>query len=103
VRYRISTRRLAVTVLEAWHPHGRFHSSRVRRSLRIAAATSATLDVPARSDVRAGETVENCFLILRVAAAGSRWRVLARATVRGLLEGVPHPHVESVDVHRADG
>lgn len=90
-----------VTVLQAWHPHGRFRSSRLARSTRIPARGSATIDVPARTDARAGDVVENCFLILRVAAGRERFRVLARFTLRVDAGGTPRPKVEAVDVHPA--
>lgn len=92
----------AVTVLEAWHPHGRFRSSRVPRSLRVPAHGSALLEVPARFDAPAGAVVENCFLILRVASGAARWRVLARFTLRIDGAGAPRAHVEAVDVHPAE-
>lgn len=92
----------AVTVHQAWHPHGRFRSSRLSREARIPAGGSATIEVPARTDARAGETVENCFLILRVSSGRERYRVLARFTVRAGRDGTPRPTVEAVDAHPAD-
>lgn len=92
----------AATVIEAWHPHGRFRSSRLRRSLRIAPGRTASLELPARVDARPGETVENCFLILRVARRRERWRVLARFTLRADDDGTPRLRVEAVDAHPAE-
>lgn len=91
-----------VTVVEAWHPHGRFRSSRVRRSLRLAPARSASLELPARVDAAPGGTVENGFLILRVARGRERWRVLARFAVHVDDDGTPRPRVEAVDAHPAE-
>lgn len=90
------------TVVEGWHPHGRFRSSRVRRSLRVGPRASASLELPARVDAAPGETVENCFLILRIARGRERWRVLARSTVRVDAAGTPLPTVEAVDAHPAE-
>ncbi len=90
-----------IVVAEAWHPHGRFRSSRLRRSLRVPARGSALLELPARIGARAGETVENCFLILRVTAKRERWRILARFTVRLDGAGTPRLTVEAVDAHPA--
>lgn len=102
VTWRIANSTLVpITVLEAWHPHGRFRSSRLRRSLRIPARGSALLELPARTDARLGETVENCFLILRVTARRERWRVLARFSVRLDDAGTPRLLVEAVDAHPA--
>ncbi len=92
----------AVTVRQAWHPHGRFRSSRRRRAARIPPGGSATIELPARTDARAGETVENCFLILDVSSGRERYRVLARFTVRIGPDGAPRPTVEAVDSHPAD-
>ena len=91
----------ALTVDQAWHPHGRFRSSRLRRATRVTARGSAAIEVPARTDVSAGETVENCFLILRVTSGRERYRVLARFTLRVGRDGRPRPTVEAVDVHPA--
>lgn len=91
-----------MTVLQAWHPHGRFHSSRLRRSLLVPAGGSATVQLPARVDARPGDVVENCFLILVVAVRRERWRVLARFTLRVGADGTPRPTVEAVDAHPAD-
>ncbi len=77
-----------ITVVEAWHPHGRFRSSRLRRSLRLAPGAAAELELPARIDAKSGDRVENCFLILRVARGGERWRVLSRFTLIADDEGV---------------
>jgi hypothetical protein len=71
----------------------------VRRSVTIPAGGAVTIGVPARTDVRPGEIVENCFLILRVASGRRRWRVLARATVALDSAGTPRPRVKAVDVH----
>ncbi len=92
-----------LTVVEAWHPHGRFRSSRLSRSLHVPARGAASLEVPARSDAGPGETVENCFLILRATSGGRTWRILARFTLRVRADGTPEPRVEAVDVHPAEG
>jgi hypothetical protein len=91
-----------ITVVEAWHPHGRFRSSRLRRSLRIAPGAAADLELPARTDARPGERVENCFLLLRVTRGRERWRVLARFTLLLDAAGAPRPRVEAIDAHPAD-
>lgn len=91
-----------MTVVEAWHPHGRFRSSRLRRSLRIAPGAAADLELPARVDARPGERVENCFLILRVARRRERWRVLARFTLLLDQAGTPRARVEAIDAHPAE-
>ncbi|MBI2324040.1 MAG: hypothetical protein HYU87_03645 [Chloroflexi bacterium] len=91
----------AMTVHQAWHPHGRFRSSRLSRAVRIPPRGSATIEVPARTDARPGEVVENCFLILRVASGRERFRVLARSTLVVDPDGTPRPRVEAVDVHPA--
>jgi hypothetical protein len=90
-----------LTIREAWHPHGRFRSSRLRRSLTVAARGAASLEVPARVDARPGERIETCFLILRAVAADGPYRILARLTVVLDDDGVPRPRVEAVDVHPA--
>ncbi len=92
----------AMTVLQAWHPHGRFHSSRLRRSLRVAPGRSGILELPARIAARSGDVVENCFLILVIAVRRERWRVLARFTLRLGADGTPRPTVEAVDAYPAD-
>lgn len=91
-----------VAIVEAWHPHGRFRSGRLRRSLRIPPRARACLEMPARIDAGAGDVVENCFLILRVRSGRERWRVLARFTLRVDDGGMPKPAVEAVDAHRAE-
>jgi hypothetical protein len=93
---------LPITVIEAWHPHGRFRSSRLRRSLRLAPGAAAELDLPARIDAKPGDRVENCFLILRVARGRERWRVLARFTLIAGDEGTPRPRVEAIAAHPAE-
>jgi hypothetical protein len=87
------------TIVEAWHPHGRFHSSRLRRSLRVPPRASASLELPARVDARAGEAIENAFLILRAVRGRERWRILARFALQVDDDGTPRPNVEAVDVH----
>ncbi len=91
-----------MTVLQAWHPHSRFHSSRLRRSLRVPSRGSAGLELPARVDARPGDAVENCFLILRVAMGRERWRILARFTLLMSDDGTPIPRVEAIDAHPAE-
>lgn len=90
-----------VTVLQAWHPHRRFRSSRLPRSVRIAAGASAAVDVPAHTDARMGEIVENCFLILRVRCGRAYFQVLARSTLTMGRDGVPRLRVTAVDAHAA--
>lgn len=90
-----------LTIAEAWHPHSRFRSSRLARSLRIAPRSSASLEVPARMDAAPAERIENCFLILRARSGGRGWRILTRFTVETGDEGVPAIRVEAVDVHAA--
>jgi len=90
-----------VTVTEAWHPHGRFHSSRLRRSLRIPARASASLELPARIDAAPGDEIENCFLILRASRGREGWRALSRFTLRIGDDGTPSARVEAIDVHPA--
>lgn len=68
----------------------------------IPARASAAVDVPARSDARPGEVVENVFLILRMASGGARWRVVARSTLEVDGAGTPWPRIEAVDVHPAE-
>lgn len=89
-------------IVEAWHPHRRFHSSRLRRSVRVPPRGSASLELPARLDAGPGEIVENGFLILRVARGSERWRVLARFSVRVDDAGTPRPEVRAVDAHPAE-
>lgn len=84
----------------AWHPHGRFRSTRRAIGVRVAAGHLATFAVPVRADVRDRETVENAFLIVEAGAAGERWRILARLRLRGRA-GVPRITVEAVDTHPA--
>jgi hypothetical protein len=96
-----NTGREAFTVVEAWHPHGRFHSSRLRRSLRVPARGHASLEVPARVGATAGERVDNCFLILRLRYRRDRWRALARVTLVVADDGTPRLRIEAVDVHPA--
>lgn len=90
------------TVVEAWHPHGKFRSSRLRRSLRVPPRTASSLELPARIDAQPGERVENCFLILRISRRRERWRVLARFTLVMDEAGTPRARVEAVDVHAAE-
>ncbi len=102
VTWRIANRgATAITVVEAWHPHGRFRSSRLRRSLRVPPRGSASLELPARIDVAPGEVVENSFVILRVTRGRERWRVLARFGLSADDTGTPRAEVEQVDVHPA--
>ncbi len=89
------------TVVEAWHPHGRFRSSRLRRSLRVPARGSASLELPARVNAGPTDVVGNCFLILRVTRGRERWRVLARFALRVDDDGTPCPDVAAVDAHPA--
>jgi hypothetical protein len=91
----------AITVTEAWHPHARFHSSRLRRSLRVPARGSASLELPARIDSAPGDVVENCFVILRATRGRERWRITARSTLRVDDAGTPGIEVQQVDVHPA--
>lgn len=91
----------AVTVQQAWHPHGRFRSRRRRVSLRIPAGESRTLALPARSDIAAGEVVENAFLILEAVSARRRWRILVRFTLHGAPGTPPAVSVEAVDAQPA--
>lgn len=90
-----------LVISQAWHPHGRFHSSRLRRSLRVPARGTAILEMPARTDLRPGERVENGFLILRAVSGGAAWRILARFSAEGGRDGTPRLHVDAVDVHSA--
>ncbi len=90
-----------MTVTEAWHPHGRFRSSRLPRSLRILPRSAARLEMPARIDAAPGDAIENCFLILRLSRGRERWRVLTRFTLRVDGRGTPSPRVEAIDVHPA--
>ena len=102
VTWRVAERSgVAITVVEAWHPHGRFRSSRLQRALRVPARGSASLELPARIDAAPGEVVENCFVILVAARGRERWRILARFTLRVDEAGTPIPAVEQVDVHPA--
>ncbi|HEY4659001.1 MAG: hypothetical protein A3G84_04005 [Chloroflexi bacterium RIFCSPLOWO2_12_FULL_71_12] len=90
-----------VTVRKAWHPHGRFRSRRRAISLRIPAGASRTLELATRSDVAAGEVVENAFLILQAVSARRRWRILARFTLRGQTGAPPAVSLEAVDANAA--
>jgi hypothetical protein len=92
----------AFTVREAWHPHARFRSSRLSRSLRVNAGAEASLEVPARVDAAPGDEIEIGFLILRVRRGREEWRVLTRFSVRLDDDGMPRPRVAAVDVHRAE-
>lgn len=89
--------------MRAWHPHGRFRSSRRALSLRVPAGHFATLELPVRIAVGPGEAIENAFLILELTAARRRWRAVARLRVRGRASGPPTVAVEAVDVHPASG
>jgi hypothetical protein len=90
-----------LTVVEAWHPHARFHSSRLRRALRVPPRASASFELPARIDAGPGNPIENAFLILRAHRGRELWRVLARFSVTVDDSGTPLPDVERVDVHPA--
>ncbi|MEK7285121.1 MAG: hypothetical protein AAB114_04580 [Chloroflexota bacterium] len=91
----------AVAIVEAWHPHGSFRSSRRRPALRIPPRRSGILELPARCDAPPGSTIENAFLILRVSSRGSRWRYVVRLRVRVGSDGTPRPAVEAVDAFPA--
>ena len=83
----------AVSVSDAWLPHGRFRGDgHIPLDLRLppGETTSLALRVTAREDP--GTIVENAFLILRL---GDR-RVFARLRVRFDADGAPRPVVESV-------
>ena len=102
VTWRITVRGdTAFQVVEAWHPHGRFRSSRLRRALRVPPRGSASLELPARIDAGPGDVVENCFVIFRATRGRQRWRILARFTLRLDAAGTPRPEVERVDVEAA--
>jgi hypothetical protein len=92
-----------LTIVEAWHPHGRFRSSRVRRSLAIPARGTGSLELPARVDARPGDVVENCFVIFRATRGRERLRILARFTLRMDDAGVPQVTVERVDAQPDEG
>lgn len=89
-----------VRIERAWHPHGRFRSTRRRVPVAVAAGHFATFALPVRTDVGDRETVENAFLIVEVSAEGERWRILARLRLRGRA-GVPKVTVEAIDTHPA--
>jgi hypothetical protein len=94
----------AITIVQAWHPHGRFRSRRRSLALRVRPGSHATLDLPVRSDVAPDEVVENAFLILQVTAARRAWRVFARFRLFGQAGGgVPGIVVEAVDAHPVEG
>ena len=100
VTWRIHSRAtFPLTVVEAWHPHARLRSSRLRRSLRVPARGSASLELPARIDSKPGDVVENVFVIFRAQRGGERWRILARSKLHMDDAGAPHLTVERVDVH----
>jgi hypothetical protein len=104
VTWRIHSRSAApLTVVEAWHPHGRFRSSRLQRSLAVPARGTASLELPARIDAGPGDVVENCFVILRAKQGRARWRIISRSTLRMDDAGVPKLTVERVDVHPDEG
>jgi hypothetical protein len=91
-----------IRITEAWHPHARFRSSRLRRDLRSAAGRTAIFGTPARVDAKRGNAVENAFLILRAVAARRRWRILARFSVRIASDGAPTLDLKALDIHPAE-
>jgi hypothetical protein len=100
VTWRIADRSgSALSVVEAWHPHGRFRSSRLKRALRVPARGSASLELPARVDAKAGDVIENCFVIFQATRGRERWRILARFTLEVDDGDVPKLTVARVDVH----
>ncbi len=99
VSYRIRSRGGALTIVEAWHPHGRFRSSRRPRQVAVPAHGSASLEMPARVEAESGDVVENCFLILAVRRGRERWRILGRLTLRMDTASVPRLTVERIDAH----
>ena len=102
ITWRIRNRgSVGVRVVEAWHPHARLRSSRLRRDLAVPAKRSASLEMPARIDSKPGDMVENTFVILRVRRGREGWRVLARSRLRVDEAGIPRPEVERVDIERA--
>ena len=100
VTWRIHSREpVPLTIVEAWHPHGRFRSSRLRRSLAVPPRRSASLELPARVDAGPDDVVENCFVIFRARRRREQWRILTRFTLR-MDADVPRLTVERVDVDR---
>ena len=83
-------------IVSSWLPHGRFRGEERAHDAAVAPGASVTLELDAKGEGRAGEVVENAFLILRVEQDNARWRVLARITVRFDETRAPRPAVEVV-------
>ena len=87
--------------LDARFPHGRFRSGlRELADVRVAPSASTDLEAVVACQGRAGEVVENTFLISTVEWRKIRWRILVRMTVRFGGDGSPAATTELVTVQR---
>jgi hypothetical protein len=90
-----------IELIDSWLPHGQFFAERLAFNppLRIAPASTAQFDRRVRLSARAGESVENAFLNLRLILNASPWRLLARLRVDCRREGLVVVKVQSVTSH----
>ena len=103
VTWRIANRtNEALAIDSAWLPHGEFRGDRVELSpaLTIAPGQSVEIQLEVRWYAGPGSLVENAFLIVTAWWKEERWRVLARLTVRGTADGMPHATTETMTVQR---
>jgi hypothetical protein len=75
--------RAAAAITAAWLPHGQFRAPErtFEPPLVVAARSAIELELAVRCAEPSGATVENAFVILRVQAQGTLWRVLTRLTI----------------------
>lgn len=89
----------SVRAVSATAPHSKFRAE-TSLDLEIAARGSASFALAVRVDGRAGDEIENAFVILLVEADDAQWRVLVRLRVPLIDGGRPEPRVESTTVQR---
>ena len=82
----------------AWLPHDRFFSENreFNPPLLVDSLGSADLEIPVDCQEPPGATIENAFVILRLAYNLREWRVFARQEVYINSQGVPHATCRSV-------
>ena len=89
----------AVRAVSATAPHSKFRAE-TSLDLEVAPRSSASFALVVRVDGRAGDEIENAFVILLVDADDAQWRVLVRLRVPLTDDGRPEPRVESTTVQR---
>lgn len=84
-------------LLDARLPHGRFLSEFMQLDpVRVLPSDGADLDALVACNGAQGDVVENAFLIVTMEWRQTRWRILARMTVRFGPDGAPRTATERV-------